>query len=206
MTRHPGNAAISSRAFSRVIFLSNWALTEIEWAVRTGTRTVVQVTRKSGIPMILRPSFVIFISSFVYPFSRNASMCGMTLKAIWWLNADPPFPVPGNRFAVDLGHHQGDVQLHPEGRRVVDDHRTGLPGRRSEFLAPGRSRGEQGDVDSPERVLRKKLDGDLLPAESYRFPDRPLGSKQADVPYGEPPLLQDGKHHFSDRAGGTRAP
>jgi hypothetical protein len=35
----------------------------------------------------LRPSFVIFISSFVYPFSRNASMCGMTLKAIWCLNA-----------------------------------------------------------------------------------------------------------------------
>src|SRR5512145_216000 len=88
ITWHPGNFAMSSRAFSLVIFFANWALIEIEWAVRTGTRTVVQVTRRSGIPMILRPSFVIFISSFVYPLSRKASMCGMTLKAIWCLNAD----------------------------------------------------------------------------------------------------------------------
>ena len=52
-----------------------------EWARMVGIRTAVQLTGKSSArPQILRASHVTFISSLVYPFSWNLSICGMTLK------------------------------------------------------------------------------------------------------------------------------
>ena len=54
----------------------------------TGTRTQVQFTRSSGRCRILRPSFCIFISSVVKPFSSREPICGMQLYAIWHGNCE----------------------------------------------------------------------------------------------------------------------
>ncbi len=60
--------------------VSTW--TASEWLTNTGTRTAVHETRRSGRCRILRLSVTTFHSSFVYPLSRNTSMCGRALNAI----------------------------------------------------------------------------------------------------------------------------
>ena len=48
-----------------MIFTSVSAVTEIEWEVKTGTRTVVGATCNPGVSRILRVSLTSFISSAV---------------------------------------------------------------------------------------------------------------------------------------------
>ena len=72
----------SARASAGVIGarVSTW--TASEWLMNTGTRTAVHEMRRSGRWRILRLSVTTFHSSFVYPLSRNTSMCGRALNAI----------------------------------------------------------------------------------------------------------------------------
>ena len=58
-------AAMSSLARRTEIFSRVRTTSETLWLRTTGTRTQVQLTRRSGRCMILRPSFCIFISSEV---------------------------------------------------------------------------------------------------------------------------------------------
>jgi hypothetical protein len=58
-----GKRSNSSRARSRLIFLSVSAVTATEWQVNTGTRTVVGITARSGTFRILRVSLTSLISS-----------------------------------------------------------------------------------------------------------------------------------------------
>ena len=60
--------------------VSTW--TASEWLKKTGTRTAVQETRRSGRWRILRLSVTTFHSSLVYPLSRKTSISGSALKAI----------------------------------------------------------------------------------------------------------------------------
>ena len=68
---------------------SNSTETASECPTKTGTRTAVQeILTFSSKWRIFLVSFVTFISSFVYPFSQNTSIWGITLKAISYLNAE----------------------------------------------------------------------------------------------------------------------
>ncbi len=64
-TRTPGAAASAARTSSRPTARSNSSVMLSECERITGTRTQVQLTRRSGRCMILRPSFWSFISSEV---------------------------------------------------------------------------------------------------------------------------------------------
>mmetsp|Transcript_16672 Transcript_16672/g.28679 ORF Transcript_16672/g.28679 Transcript_16672/m.28679 type:complete len:304 (-) Transcript_16672:277-1188(-) len=77
----PGASSSALRAAATSTGLSKRATMFSEWARDVGMRTAVQLTGKSSSnPQILRVSHVTFISSLVYPFSWNLSMCGMTLN------------------------------------------------------------------------------------------------------------------------------
>jgi hypothetical protein len=80
----PGAAASSSYARSTLIGRANRALTWIEWPEKTGTRTQVPDTLRSGISRILRDSLRSFCSSSVskLPSSTIFPASGSTLKAI----------------------------------------------------------------------------------------------------------------------------
>ena len=67
-----------------VIFSRNWMLTTSECPTKTGTLTAVAVIFKPGKFRILRDSFIIFSSSFVYPLGSMTSHCGIQFKSIWW--------------------------------------------------------------------------------------------------------------------------
>ena len=75
-TRRPGKRPKSSRARSTVTCSSVSTLTATEWAVKTGTRTVVGEMRMSGASRIFRTSFTSFHSSPVYPPARSDRCAG----------------------------------------------------------------------------------------------------------------------------------
>mmetsp|Transcript_950 Transcript_950/g.1943 ORF Transcript_950/g.1943 Transcript_950/m.1943 type:complete len:311 (-) Transcript_950:330-1262(-) len=81
----PGASSNALRAAATSTGLSKSATILSEWARAVGIRTAVQLTGKSSAkPQIFLVSQVTFISSLVYPFSMNLSMCGMTLKGNGW--------------------------------------------------------------------------------------------------------------------------
>ena len=66
------------------------------------------------------------------------------------------------RLAVDLGHDERDVGVHPPGRGVVDDDRPGGGHLRREGARRARPAGEQRDVEPGEVRRGDVLDGDLV--------------------------------------------
>ncbi len=80
----PAASASSSIARSGEIGRSNSALIDSEWPVKTGTRTQVPETSRSGISRILRLSLRSFCSSSVSsePSSTMLPASGTTSKAI----------------------------------------------------------------------------------------------------------------------------
>mmetsp|Transcript_4328 Transcript_4328/g.9458 ORF Transcript_4328/g.9458 Transcript_4328/m.9458 type:complete len:376 (+) Transcript_4328:513-1640(+) len=81
----PGASSSALRAAATSTGFSKRATMLSEWARDVGMRTAVQLTGKSSAkPQIFLVSHVTFISSLVYPFSWNLSMCGMTLKGSGW--------------------------------------------------------------------------------------------------------------------------
>ena len=82
----PGALAKTFLIVAKQGFLSNSTLIEMLWEFSIGTRTVVAEIARSGRCRILRVSKIILSSSFVLPFSRNTSMCGMRLLKIWCWN------------------------------------------------------------------------------------------------------------------------
>ena len=77
----PGAPASSSRARAGVSGRSNSALIASEWPVKTGTRTQMPETGRSGMPRILRDSLRSFCSSSVSssPSSTIEPASGSTL-------------------------------------------------------------------------------------------------------------------------------
>ncbi len=61
---------------------ANCRFSDSEWPFCTGTRTQVAVTATLSSPSIFLVSSTILRSSFVYPSSRNTSICGRQLNAI----------------------------------------------------------------------------------------------------------------------------
>ena len=78
----PGIAARAARASLGLNGLSNSTLMDSEWQRKTGTRTVVEVTRKFGASRIFLVSRTIFTSSEHSPDSAKDPICGNRLKAI----------------------------------------------------------------------------------------------------------------------------
>ena len=80
----PAHGASTCSARSGLSGRSNSATMAAEWPVKTGTRTQVQVTARSGTPRILRASLAYFCSSSVSrePSSTILNCSGMTLCAI----------------------------------------------------------------------------------------------------------------------------
>ena len=82
LTGAPGIAARAARASLGFNAASNSTLMASEWHRRTGTRTVVAVTRSAGDPRIFLVSLAILTSSEQSPSSLKEPMWGRRLKAI----------------------------------------------------------------------------------------------------------------------------
>ena len=78
--------------------------------------------------------------------------------------------VLGDVVRIDLGDDQRNLRVHPEGARIVDDHRAGLRGDRAELPRDRSGRARKDDVDALERRGNERLDRIRLPLEVNRLP------------------------------------
>ena len=81
--------------------------------------------------------------------------------------------------AVDLGHDQGNVRVHPPRRRVVDDDGTGAGDTRRQLQRGLGAAREQGDVYPSEICADHVLDHDLA-AVPRELPSRRARSRKSE--------------------------
>ncbi len=117
-----------------------------------------------------------------------------------------PFGIDASAPGVDLGDDEGDVRVHPPGRRVVDHDgaRGGDPG--GELQRGRGSAREQGDVDAGEVGPDDVFHDDLGAIEAEGAAGRPGACEETHPLEGKSSLHKDGPHHGTDLPGGTENP
>ena len=114
---------------------------------------------------------------------------------------DPP--VLAHPLPVDLGHHQGDLGVHPEVARLVDgDPATGRDLGRV-LLGGGRAGGEEDDVAAVEARCLHGCHRQLLAPEGDRAAHAARGCQAAQLPHREPAVLEDAQDRGARGSGGT---
>ena len=82
---------------------------------------------------------------------------------------------------IHLGHHQGHIGIHAEGRRVIDQRRTGLEAGSGVFFGDATTDGEEGDVHPFKRAFTELLHGDILTLKGHGFTGGARTGKQAQL-------------------------
>ena len=112
--------------------------------------------------------------------------------------------VPSRRLRIDLGHHERNIRIHAERRRVVDHHRTRFDRSRRKFFRNGPARAEQREVDTRESIRRQFAHLDRRTLEIELLAGRLGRSEQGQLAHRKFSALQHAHHFDAHRAGCTR--
>ena len=112
---------------------------------------------------------------------------------------DDPLVLQGV-LAVDFRNNQRHVRIQPEGRAVVDIHRSALFDRRGKALAHGSFDRAEYKIQALEAIVGRLLNHDLAAVEEDLFARAAGAGQQAQLLDGDLILLQDLQHFLSDGA------
>ena len=123
-----------------------------------------------------------------------ASSRGLRATTSWvveQLGVDTRPRWPARVVAVDLGHHEGHVRVHPESGALVDHECALLDGHRRYLAAYAASGRDEDNVDFREQLRGYRLHRNFAAVEFEPLAPRALGGAQPDLLHRESALLDD---------------
>ncbi len=105
--------------------------------------------------------------------------------------------------AVDLGHYQRNVRIHPKCAGFVDHDRTGLDRHRGELTRLVRTGREKRDIDILESVRTGAIHRNRFASEGHGLADRSLGGVGLQIAHRKFALFENFERGLADSAGNT---